>query len=196
MMSGIKARFWLLRFLLVLILLFLHVNQELPVFEIDLQGFEIDFSKLSFCFDWKPLDLDDSTWLDEPETNRDFVARTMQTMLENIHIVINLWVCFGIWLLFFLFCFGGREQAWNWERYWGQTSIHLLEPLSTSLSKWMIPLMVIRLNPMEQWFATCPEILKYVLACLNHPLLEFSSRFVISAVSPNLSTESDFRATH
>ncbi|CAH8270095.1 unnamed protein product [Arabidopsis lyrata] len=42
------------------------------------QGFEIDFSKLNFCFDWKALDLDDSTMVDEPETNRDFIA-----MLSN-----------------------------------------------------------------------------------------------------------------
>ncbi|XP_023637319.1 uncharacterized protein LOC111830152 [Capsella rubella] len=45
------------------------------------QGFEIDFSKLSFCFAWQPLDLDDSTMVDEPQTNRDFIAMLSELAL-------------------------------------------------------------------------------------------------------------------
>ncbi|CAL9246570.1 unnamed protein product [Arabidopsis halleri] len=43
-------------------------------------GFEIDFSKFPDYFksNWQPLDLDDSTMADEPETNRD-----LMTMLSN-----------------------------------------------------------------------------------------------------------------
>uniref|UniRef100_A0A1J3K223 Cystatin domain-containing protein n=1 Tax=Noccaea caerulescens TaxID=107243 RepID=A0A1J3K223_NOCCA len=38
------------------------------------QGFDMDFSKLTYCSSWKQLDLDDSTMVDEPETNREFIA--------------------------------------------------------------------------------------------------------------------------
>ncbi|ESQ40416.1 hypothetical protein EUTSA_v10015607mg [Eutrema salsugineum] len=54
--------------------------EEIQLFyDEDFQGFEIDFAKLSFSFEWKPLDLDDSTMVDDPETNRDFIA-----MLANL----------------------------------------------------------------------------------------------------------------
>lgn len=66
-----------LKFLLFLLVLLLLHDSKL-ILPRDVQGFEIDFSKLNFCFDWKALDLDDSTMVDEPETNRDFIA-----MLSN-----------------------------------------------------------------------------------------------------------------
>uniref|UniRef100_A0A1J3H0M6 Cystatin domain-containing protein n=1 Tax=Noccaea caerulescens TaxID=107243 RepID=A0A1J3H0M6_NOCCA len=34
----------------------------------------MDFSKLTYCSSWKQLDLDDSTMVKEPETNREFIA--------------------------------------------------------------------------------------------------------------------------
>ncbi|XP_010452408.1 PREDICTED: uncharacterized protein LOC104734510 [Camelina sativa] len=46
------------------------------------QGFEIDFSKLSYCGSWQPMDLDD-TWADEPQTNRDFIARLSNMALTK-----------------------------------------------------------------------------------------------------------------
>ena len=86
-----------------------------------------------------------------------------------------LFVCFvcshqhGIW-----FCLFGvvREQAWNWERFWLPTFIHLVPSLSTTHSKSMILQMVIRQNPIEQWFATSQETLKLSLAIPNIELCD------------------------
>ncbi|CAN6846880.1 BnaC02g02470D [Brassica napus] len=46
-------------------------------------GFEIDFKKFRYCFGWRPLDLDDSTMVDEPETNRDFIATLVNMALTK-----------------------------------------------------------------------------------------------------------------
>ncbi|CAA7033869.1 unnamed protein product [Microthlaspi erraticum] len=47
------------------------------------QGFEIDFSKLTYCSSWKQLDLDDSTMVKEPETNREFIAKLAKLALTK-----------------------------------------------------------------------------------------------------------------
>ncbi|CAH8324355.1 unnamed protein product [Eruca vesicaria subsp. sativa] len=58
-------------------------EEEMQLFDQELDkiggGYEIDFKKFRYCFGWKPLDLDDSNMVDEPETNRDFIA-----MLANL----------------------------------------------------------------------------------------------------------------
>ncbi|KAF8081923.1 hypothetical protein N665_0856s0012 [Sinapis alba] len=53
-------------------------DEEMELFNQELKkiggGYEIDFKKFRYCFGWKQLNLDDSTMVDEPETNRDFIA--------------------------------------------------------------------------------------------------------------------------
>ncbi|KAL0680603.1 hypothetical protein Bca4012_047450 [Brassica carinata] len=77
-------------------------DEEMHLFDQELDriggGFEIDFKKFRYCFGWRPLDLDDSTMVDEPETNRDFIA-TLVNMALTKHNEERV-----------------REQAWNWER--------------------------------------------------------------------------------
>ncbi|CAA7033867.1 unnamed protein product [Microthlaspi erraticum] len=47
------------------------------------QGFEMDFSKLTYCSSWKQLDLDDTTMADEPETNRELIAKFAKLALTK-----------------------------------------------------------------------------------------------------------------
>ncbi|KAG2279393.1 hypothetical protein Bca52824_050613 [Brassica carinata] len=62
-------------------------DEEMHLFDQELDriggGFEIDFKKFRYCFGWRPLDLDDSTMVDEPETNRDFIATLVNMALTK-----------------------------------------------------------------------------------------------------------------
>ncbi|KAJ4911648.1 Cystatin/monellin superfamily protein [Raphanus sativus] len=62
-------------------------DEEMELFDQELDrsggGYEIDFKKFRYCFGWRSLDLDDSTMVDEPETNRDFVATLVNLALTK-----------------------------------------------------------------------------------------------------------------
>ncbi|CAN7037338.1 hypothetical protein IGI04_004401 [Brassica rapa subsp. trilocularis] len=62
-------------------------DEDMQLFDQELDmiggGFEIDFKKFRYCFGWRPLDLDDSTMVDEPETNRDFIATLVNLALTK-----------------------------------------------------------------------------------------------------------------
>ncbi|KAJ0234800.1 hypothetical protein HA466_0269400 [Hirschfeldia incana] len=62
-------------------------DEEMQLFDQYLEkiggGFEIDFKKFLYCFGWRSLDLDDSTMVDEPETNRDLIATLVNLALTK-----------------------------------------------------------------------------------------------------------------
>ncbi|KFK26111.1 hypothetical protein AALP_AA8G204200 [Arabis alpina] len=51
------------------------------------QGFEMDFSKFTFCFDWKQLDLEDDDWVQknnpDQTNNRDLIAMLCNVALTK-----------------------------------------------------------------------------------------------------------------
>ncbi|KAJ0234803.1 Cystatin/monellin superfamily protein [Hirschfeldia incana] len=59
---------------------------EMELFDQELDrsgGYEIDFKKFRYCFGWSQLNLNVSTMIDEPETNRDFIAKLANMALTK-----------------------------------------------------------------------------------------------------------------
>ncbi|VVB13277.1 unnamed protein product [Arabis nemorensis] len=60
---------------------------------IPIWGYEMDFSKFTFCFDWQQLDLDDDTWIEEDKpdqtNNRDLIAMLCNVALAKYNVEKN-----------------------------------------------------------------------------------------------------------